>query len=60
VSTLGIPGIWFPFGVGVSRTQYAYASFAIVAFAVLLRRLAASARAGLAAGISIQRHEAID
>jgi hypothetical protein len=22
---LGIPGIWFPFGIGVSRTQYVYA-----------------------------------
>ena len=22
---LGIPGIWFPFGIGVSRTQYLYA-----------------------------------
>jgi hypothetical protein len=22
---LGVPGIWFPFGIGVSRTQYAYA-----------------------------------
>lgn len=60
VSALGVPGIWFPFGVGVSRTQYAYAAFVIVAFVVLLRRLAAFARAGLAAGISIQRHEAFD
>jgi hypothetical protein len=25
LSLLGVPGIWFPFGVGVSRTQYAYA-----------------------------------
>jgi hypothetical protein len=22
---LGVPGIWFPFGIGVSRTQYIYA-----------------------------------
>ena len=22
---IGAPGIWFPFGIGVSRTQYAYA-----------------------------------
>ena len=21
---LGVPGIWFPFGIGVSRTQYIY------------------------------------
>jgi hypothetical protein len=25
LSLLGVPGIWFPFGVGVSRTQYGYA-----------------------------------
>ena len=24
---IGIPGIWFPFGIGVSRTQYIYAIF---------------------------------
>lgn len=23
---LGVPGIWFPFGIGVSRTQYIYAA----------------------------------
>jgi hypothetical protein len=26
LSMLGVPGIWFPFGVGVSRTQFAYAA----------------------------------
>lgn len=25
LSALGVPGIWFPFGIGVSRSQYAYA-----------------------------------
>jgi hypothetical protein len=25
LSAIGIPGIWFPLGIGVSRTQYAYA-----------------------------------
>lgn len=25
LSTLGVPGIWFPFNIGVSRSQYAYA-----------------------------------
>jgi hypothetical protein len=24
---IGIPGIWFPFGIGVSRMQYIYAIF---------------------------------
>jgi hypothetical protein len=22
---IGVPGIWFPFNIGVSRTQYVYA-----------------------------------
>jgi hypothetical protein len=39
LSALGIRGIWFPFGAGVSRTQYAYAIFAVVLFALLLHRL---------------------
>jgi hypothetical protein len=39
LSLIGIPGIWFPFGVGVSRTEYAYAIFDTVLLALLLRRL---------------------
>jgi hypothetical protein len=39
LSAIGVPGIWFPFGVGVSRTEYAYAAFDVVLFAYLLRRL---------------------
>jgi hypothetical protein len=39
LSQLGVPGIWFPFGTGVSRTQYAYAAFDIVFFALILQRL---------------------
>ena len=39
LSLIGIPGIWFPFGVGVSRSQYAYAIFDIALLALLLRRL---------------------
>ncbi len=38
LSALGIPGIWFPFGTGVSRTQFAYAAFDVVLFMLLLRR----------------------
>jgi hypothetical protein len=34
---LGVPGIWFPFGIGVSRTQYIYA-IAIPLLAVLIVR----------------------
>jgi hypothetical protein len=39
LSIIGVPGIWFPFGVGVSRTEYAYAAFDIVMFFYLLQRL---------------------
>ncbi|MXV53078.1 glycoside hydrolase [Pedobacter sp. HMF7647] len=39
VSALNIvPGIWFPYGVGVSRTQYVYAGFVLVMYIVLIRR----------------------
>jgi hypothetical protein len=34
---LGVPGIWFPFGVGVSRTQYVYA-LALPLLAILIAR----------------------
>jgi hypothetical protein len=37
LSAIHVPGIWFPFGTGVSRTQYAYLAFDI-AFAILLVR----------------------
>jgi hypothetical protein len=34
---LGVPGIWFPFGIGVSRTQYLYAII-IPLLAILIAR----------------------
>jgi len=34
---IGVPGIWFPFGIGVSRTQYVYA-IAIPLVAILFVR----------------------
>lgn len=37
LSAMHIPGIWFPFGVGVSRTQFAYAAY-IPLMAILLIR----------------------
>lgn len=37
LSAIHVPGIWFPFGIGVSRTQYAYA-LAIPLLAVLVVR----------------------
>jgi hypothetical protein len=39
LSALGVPGIWFPFDIGVSRSQYAYA----LALPLLAFALAASA-----------------
>ncbi len=37
LDTIGVPGIWFPFGIGVSRTQYVY-SIAIPLVAFLMVR----------------------
>jgi len=44
LSFLHIPGMWFPFGVGISRTDFAYLAFGPLMFAVLLRRLWSHAR----------------
>ena len=36
LDTIGVPGIWFPLGVGVSRTQYVYAiAFPLLAFLIV-------------------------
>ena len=35
IDPIGVPGIWFPFGIGVSRTQYVYA-LAVPLLAILL------------------------
>ena len=43
LSAIGIPGIWFPLGIGVSRTQYAYA-IAIPLLAVLIVRTLSSSK----------------
>jgi hypothetical protein len=40
LNAVHVPGIWFPFGTGVSRAQFAYAAFDAAMFALLLRRLA--------------------
>jgi hypothetical protein len=39
LSQVGVPGIWFPFATGVSRTQFAYAAFDVVFFALTWQRL---------------------
>ena len=33
-----IPGIWFPFGVGVSRGQFFYVAFVFVMYAALIQK----------------------
>jgi hypothetical protein len=45
LSQLGLRGIWFPFGTGVSRAQFAYAAFDVVLFFLLLRQMRLLARA---------------
>lgn len=39
LNVLHVPSIWFPFGTGVSRTQFIYPVFVVVLFVLLLRRL---------------------
>ena len=36
---LGVPGIWFPFGIGVSRTQYLYAILIPLLASLIVRTL---------------------
>ena len=44
LNALGIPGIWFPYGTGVARGQYAYAAFIVLFFLLVLMRLVGYAR----------------
>jgi hypothetical protein len=51
LDTIGVPGIWFPFGIGVSRTQYVYAiAIPLLAFLIVAgesgRRSMADNRSG--------------
>lgn len=39
LEALGVPGIWFPFGVGVSLTQYVYAALIVGLAVMLIRRV---------------------
>lgn len=45
LNALGIPGIWFPYGTGVARGQYAYAAFIPLLFLLILMRLVSHVRA---------------
>jgi hypothetical protein len=40
----GTPGIWFPFGVGVSLSEYSIAAFAPLMAVLIVRRFWACAR----------------
>jgi hypothetical protein len=51
LSALGVPGIWFPFGTGVSRTQYAYALLIVALAALLVRRVVRLAAGATAPGV---------
>ncbi|RUL75218.1 glycoside hydrolase [Dyella choica] len=44
LSALGIPGIWFPYGTGVARGQYAYALFIPLLFLLIGMRSVGYAR----------------
>ena len=44
LSALGVPGIWFPYGTGVSRSQYAYAIFIALLLVLILMRSVGYAR----------------
>jgi len=44
LSALGIPGIWFPYGTGVARGQYAYAVFIALLFLLISMRSVSYAR----------------
>jgi len=44
LNALGIPGIWFPYGTGVARGQFAYAAFIALLFLLILMRSAKYAR----------------
>ena len=39
LDTIGVPGIWFPFGIGVSRTQYVYAVMVVLLALLIVRNV---------------------
>lgn len=45
LNALGVPGIWFPYGTGVARGQYAYAGFIALLFLLILMRSVGYTRA---------------
>lgn len=58
LNALGVPGIWFPYGTGVARGQYAYAAFIACLFVLILMRSVGYARRSVGArGIQAMRSE---
>src|SRR5262245_48181150 len=54
LDTIGVPGIWFPFGIGVSRTQYVYAiAVPLLAF-LIVRTLLFKENASIAEGAMLR------
>jgi hypothetical protein len=47
---IGVPGIWFPFGIGVSRTQYIYTILIPLLAVLIVRTLAPKERASTEIG----------
>lgn len=44
LSRIGMPGIWFPYGTGVARGQYAYAAFIVILCVLISMRSVEYAR----------------
>jgi hypothetical protein len=44
---IGVPGIWFPFGIGVSRTQYVYAVIVVLLAFLIVRTLYSNKEAAM-------------
>ncbi len=49
LDTIGVPGIWFPFGIGVSRTQYVYAIVIPLLAFLIVRTLVSKENASITA-----------
>ncbi|HEU4386375.1 MAG TPA: glycoside hydrolase family 2, partial [Blastocatellia bacterium] len=47
LDTIGVPGIWFPFGIGVSRTQYVYAIAIPLLASLIVRTLPSKENASI-------------
>ncbi|QOY88917.1 glycoside hydrolase family 2 [Paludibaculum fermentans] len=52
---IGVPGIWFPFGIGVSRTQYVYAIAVPLTALLIVRTLPSKENALIGDGGDVAR-----